>query len=1282
MKRMNRPIVLAVTVGALATLLMLPQLFMRASAYSRSAIQEEAAGQRRQRELGLPNYDIRLDETKEGRIALERYDREPGRGSRAGDGPRLQSRPRAEQKSELPRAMAEAEAKLRQRMPSLDVSYRDVLIAPEIVQATGEHALGVARSEQRERAVRQFMGENAALYGLTSRQVSELKMTADYINPESNLSWLCLDQEVKGIPVFQAGLTAVFTKDGRLTRMVSSLAPGLNALEVTTEPTINARDAVAAGASSIGVSVDPAELVERSGAGATGEVVFEPGPFADDIKLSLTLFPIRPEFAVLAWSMVLWQDIPAYYTIIDAESGQLLWRKNITDDQTQTATYSYYNDDNPGPLSPSNATPGSGIQGPGIGRTTVSLVSELPGFDDLGWLTDGVNTTTGNNVDAGLDIAAPNGIDPAGRPTGTPFRVFDFPINPPPLGAEVPTGSDYRFAAVTNLFVWTNRFHDRLYELGFTEAARNFQQNNFGRGGLGNDFVRAEAQDSSRTNNANFATPADGSLPRMQMFIFTGPTPDRDGDFDQEVSLHEMTHGLSNRLHANASGLTGTQARGLGEGWSDFYARAILATADEDVNGIYASGAYVTLNLGPLGTDNYYYGIRRFPYAVKTNVGPNGRPHNPLTFADIDPAQINTTDGAFPRNPAIGNTATEVHNVGEVWCMALLEVRTRMISRLGFAAGNQRMLQITTDGMKLDPINPTLLNARNSILAADCAGFGGQDELDIWAGFATRGMGFSAQATNTSSAVVEAFDTPNLVLGNTTFSDAGSCNPGFADPNETIVFSVPLTNPFCSTAASGVSATIAGGGSASYGTIAPGATATMNIPFTVPANTSCGAVLTVNVSIDSSLGPVTRTIPLRVGMPIGIFSENFDGVVTPAFPAGWIAQPVVGAACSSGTSAPWRTVITTPDSAPVAAFAPDPNCVNDIILEGPSVPITSPQAQVTFRNNFNLEAGFDGGVLEISIGAGPFTDILAAGGSFETGGYNRTISANFSNPIGGRQAWSANSNGYITTTANLPPSAAGQSIRLRWRMGSDTIVAGAGWRIDSISIIDGFSCCCVITCPANVVQPTDAGRCGAVVSYPDPVAGACGTVICTPPSGSFFPKGVTTVTCSSETGTSCSFTVTVLDTEAPALTCSVSETALWPPNHNLINVDLSVTATDNCDVTVAVQVYSDEDDEASTGDGNFSPDAKDLAAGTLRLRSERNGEGDGRVYLIIVTATDSAGNVTRCCKTVTVAHSNSGAAKDSVAAQAAAALTFCEGQGAAPAGFFLVGDGAVIGPKQ
>ena len=122
--------------------------------------------------------------------------------------------------------------------------------------------------------------------------------------------------------------------------------------------------------------------------------------------------------------------------------------------------------------------------------------------------------------------------------------------------------------------------------------------------------------------------------------------------------------------------------------------------------------------------------------------------------------------------------------------------------------------------------------------------------------------------------------------------------------------------------------------------------------------------------------------------------------------------------------------------------------VSDKRLDSPSIPITSSAAQLTFRNNYNLEASppsfFDGGVLEISIGGGAFTDIIAAGGSFVAGGYTGTISTGFSNPLAGRQAWSGNSAGFITTTVNLPAAAAGQNIVLRWRMGSDTQYRG-GW---------------------------------------------------------------------------------------------------------------------------------------------------------------------------------------------------------------------------------------------
>jgi hypothetical protein len=167
---------------------------------------------------------------------------------------------------------------------------------------------------------------------------------------------------------------------------------------------------------------------------------------------------------------------------------------------------------------------------------------------------------------------------------------------------------------------------------------------------------------------------------------------------------------------------------------------------------------------------------------------------------------------------------------------------------------------------------------------------------------------------------------------------------------------------------------------------------------------------------------------------------------------------------------------------------------------------------------------------------------------------------------------------------------------------------------------------------------------------------------------------------------SCSTTVTVADTTAPVVTCTVTESSLWPPNHKMTPVGLVATSTDACSGpngnTATVGVWGDEDDEMPTGDGNFAPDASDIASGTLKLRNERRGDADGRVYLIRARAMDDGGNVsTRCC-TVTVPHGGDRRSYNAVLAQAAAAQAVCDATGAAPANYFVIGDGPTVGPKQ
>jgi uncharacterized repeat protein (TIGR01451 family) len=204
---------------------------------------------------------------------------------------------------------------------------------------------------------------------------------------------------------------------------------------------------------------------------------------------------------------------------------------------------------------------------------------------------------------------------------------------------------------------------------------------------------------------------------------------------------------------------------------------------------------------------------------------------------------------------------------------------------------------------------------------------------------------------------------------------------------------------------------------------------------------------TSNLGSDSATA--TETV---VGPPHVTLAENFDGVTAPALPTGWTATD------ASGPTPLWVTSTTSPDTAPNTAFVDDPGVVSDKQLVSPPIAITTDSAQVSFRSNYDLETNYDGGVLEISIDGGAFADILAAGGSFVTGAYNQVISSSYSNPLAGRLAWTGSSGGWVTTTANLPASAAGHSVQLRWRMGSDTSNYRPGWSVDGVSITDGSDC--------------------------------------------------------------------------------------------------------------------------------------------------------------------------------------------------------------------------------
>ena len=235
------------------------------------------------------------------------------------------------------------------------------------------------------------------------------------------------------------------------------------------------------------------------------------------------------------------------------------------------------------------------------------------------------------------------------------------------------------------------------------------------------------------------------------------------------------------------------------------------------------------------------------------------------------------------------------------------------------------------------------------------------------------------------------------------------------------------------------------------------------------------------VSVD---GPTPTPFPCPLCWFARTRTENFDGLTPPQLPGGWLATNALGppplwVTSNSGLPMP------PADTAPNALFIDDPAVVSDKRLDGWFVSFFEDCCVLlTFRHNFNLEAsdldrnlGFDGGVLELSTdGGNTFQDILAAGGGFVSGGYNRTIATDRGSPIAGRQAWSGNSNGFVTTVVGLP--AAGLEGRLRWRMASDNSGGNEGWRVDSLYMTwcEGMGTPCPTPTPRRGSTPTPRSR--------------------------------------------------------------------------------------------------------------------------------------------------------------------------------------------------------------
>jgi hypothetical protein len=811
----------------------------------------------------------------------------------------------------------------------------------------------------------------------------------------------------------------------------------------------------------------------------------------------------------------------------------------------------------------------------------------------LNWHSTGTvdyNTTRGNNVLAQEDVNGNNGTGVLATST-TPSDPlsFDFTPNFTVAPTNTTAASPNQQFNLTNLFYWNNIMHDITYLYGFDEAAGNFQSNNQGRGGSGNDYVLADAQDGSGTNNANFSAPADGGSGRMQMFLWNavpgfnvnspssiagpyqavesgfstenklinvGPVTgqvvyyndnaagtlheactgapvnsvtgkialiDRancnftvkvlnaqnagaiavvmvnnvagspiimggtdntitipavmismddglilknqlannlnvtlssgqaiDGDVDNGVICHEYTHGISNRLTggpANTSCLG--NAEQMGEGWSDYF--SLMVTQD------WANSNLTTGFTDPRGIGTYVFGQTPSQAGIRTKKYSTDFTVNNLVYATSIP--------------------TEIHELGEIWCATLWDMTWNIIQQTGTispsiynanaTAGNSIAMKLVTEGMKLQPCSPGFIDGRNAILKADSILYGGAYNCSIREAFRRRGMGINASQGSSGSVTDQVADfTPFVTMRKSQNID--SVAEGQTVTYTSVVNSCsPVTNYILRDTLPANVTYVSGG---TY----DAATRVVSFPVNFTTGQSQAFTFVVSANAGSYFAPQN------------LLNESVTSTTLPST-----------LTASSTTANTWSVSTTQSQSAPNSIFTPDAAATSDQKLETAALSLGTGTSALKFSHLYNSQAGFDGGVVEISTDNGTTWSDLS--NKITAGYYNATI-ATGSGPLATRKAWSGNSNGFKKASVNLS-SYAGQNVKLRFRFGSNATISGTGWYVDDI-IVERSP---VVNIRASLFNST-----GTRISYSDTVTRIVQTTVCNSVAVNAQPANVAT----------------------------------------------------------------------------------------------------------------------------------------------------------------------------
>ncbi|MGI4834518.1 MAG: M36 family metallopeptidase [Janthinobacterium lividum] len=406
----------------------------------------------------------------------------------------------------------------------------------------------------------------AKAQGLTAADVSNPVVTGSYADA-NGLTHTYLRQRVNGLAVFNATGAVHTNAAGKVVLATQDFVPNAAAKAGAATPALTPEQAVTAASVPLGLP-RPVGLRTLVEARVADGIVFNNGGISEEnIPVQLMYEAVDGQL-VLVWSVTIATlDQQHYWNArVDAQTGRLVgktdyvvseqstFRQHTTTAVARQQRALAFNmaaaPSSPPAPSPLGVTAANSLtvvpvpyENPVVHpREVVPLSVANPLYSPYGWqveegkapsgffadsyslLSSGKYLTRGNNVAAYDDYGnaastSPNLANAAASPDGGSTLNFDFPFNQL-LGSREPGNLA---AGITNLFYWNNMLHDVMMAHGFNEVAGNFQYKNITGQGLGNDFVRAESQDGSGRNNANFSAPVDGSSGRMQMYLFDNP---------------------------------------------------------------------------------------------------------------------------------------------------------------------------------------------------------------------------------------------------------------------------------------------------------------------------------------------------------------------------------------------------------------------------------------------------------------------------------------------------------------------------------------------------------------------------------------------------------------------------------------------------------------------------------------------------------------------------------------------------------------------------------------